>query len=184
MEQNLLSPKGPLRKVVVLFGMGGVGKTQTAIHFARQHQQAYDAILWFDARDEETLQRSFLEIAEKLPSGAIPQELLEDSQDLLALNELVQAVKRWLELPGNERWLLIFDNADSPTYNIQNYFPETRQGSIIVTTRLQGLGIGTSIDVSKLSKNEGISILAQTSGRVDLGQGKVESLGICVAVLS
>ena len=66
----------PQQRVVVLHGLGGIGKTQTAIHFAEQYQQDYTAVLWFNAKDEDTLRQSFITNAERLPEGAIPGELL------------------------------------------------------------------------------------------------------------
>ena len=39
--------------------MGGTGKTQLAITYARQYQQAYTPVLWLNATSELTLRASF-----------------------------------------------------------------------------------------------------------------------------
>lgn len=65
-------------------------------------------------KDEDSLRQSFVRNAERLPEGAISSELLDTQQDALSLKRLIQAVKRWLALPRNDKWLLIFDNVDNP----------------------------------------------------------------------
>jgi len=49
--QELLLSTGPeRRKVVVIHGLGGVGKTQLAIEFARKHKENYTAIFGWTGR--------------------------------------------------------------------------------------------------------------------------------------
>ena len=89
-------------------------------------------------------------------------------------------MKAWFDLPGNYRWLLIFDNVDNPkipnntdpgAYDIRSYFSENYRGSILVTTRWKALSIGDFIEVAKLSEIEdGMSLLEKTSGK-NSGQG-------------
>ena len=176
------------RKIVVLQGLGGIGKTQTVIHFAEQYQQDYTAILWFNAQDEDTLRKSFVKNAKRLPEGSIPPELLDSQKGLQDLENLVQAVKRWLAQPQNHQWLLVFDNVDNPkipqnrdpsAYDIRPYFPEASHGSIIITTRWSSLDIGKFVKLEKLedTKDEqpSLSILVQTSQRDDLEHGEPDS---------
>lgn len=81
---------------------------------------------------------------------------------------------QWLALEGNSRWLIIFDNIDqySPidnavgdAYDIREFFPTADHGSILITTRLQGLTeLGKSFPVHKLESNDAIQLLLQSSG--------------------
>lgn len=97
-------------------------------------------------------------------------------------NQVVAALKQWFSQEGNTQWSLVFDNVDNPrlpgindaqAYDISSYFPETHQGSILVTTRSSRLLIGKVIHVTKLVDiQESIMILASTSGRKDIDQGK------------
>lgn len=50
-EHSLLQsdPQGG-RKIHVLHGLGGIGKTQLAIAYARKHQEVYSAILWVNGK--------------------------------------------------------------------------------------------------------------------------------------
>lgn len=168
-ESVVLPFTGPERRVVVLHGLGGIGKSQLAIEFAKKHRSDYTAVLWLNAKTEDTLKRSFAANASRLPKGFFSQELLDGPQNEEALSSILRDMKTWLGLPGNDRWLLIFDNVDNPkipenkrqyAYDIRSYFPEAHQGSILVTTRWRTLRIGHLLEVVKLSEDdEGISLL-------------------------
>ncbi|RVD86093.1 uncharacterized protein DFL_004387 [Arthrobotrys flagrans] len=56
--------------------------------------------------------------------------------DLEAVNNIRSALFSWLRLPGNSRWLLVFDNADDlETLDIQEYLPKHGGGAILITSR-------------------------------------------------
>jgi adenylylsulfate kinase-like enzyme len=49
--EKVLLPRSRMqmrRKVFVLYGLGGIGKTQLAVEFARKHQSTFSAIFWLD----------------------------------------------------------------------------------------------------------------------------------------
>ena len=169
------------RKVVVLHGLGGIGKSQLAIEYAKKHRDDYTAVLWLNAKTEDTLKQSFAANARRLPKDCFSEGLLDGPQNEEALSIILREMKTWLSLLGNDRWLLIFDNVDNPkipdnksdhAYDIRSYFPEAHQGSILLTTRWRTLRIGQPLEVAKLSKVEdSLSLLEQTSKR-DIGQGR------------
>ena len=179
-EKVLLPIIAPERKVVVLHGLGGIGKSQLAIEYAKQHRDDYTAVFWLNAKTEDTLKQSFVAGARRLPEQDVDQELLYGPQNELALDVIVSEMKKWLDRRGNYRWLLIYDNVDNPkipdnkranSYDIRSYFPQAHQGSILVTTRWKTLSIGHLMEVAKLSKVEdSISLLEKTSHR-NSGQG-------------
>lgn len=88
-------------ETAALRGMGGIGKTQTAIEYAHRHRLDYAILLWARAEDEVTLRESFRELAAKLD---LPEKNAPDASDV------VRAMLRWLE--ANTGWLLVLDNAD------------------------------------------------------------------------
>jgi hypothetical protein len=100
------------------------------------------------------------------------------------LNRVVDAIKAWLDLQGNTRWLLIYDNYDNPgisnesdhlTVDIRQYLPESDQGSIIITTRSARVTQGRRLHVQKLTGLEdGLKILANTSRREDITNGVLD----------
>jgi hypothetical protein len=107
-------------------GLGGVGKTQLAIEYARKHCANYDAMLWVRADSLSELHASLANLVDvlKLP------EVLAREQEVK-----VQAVIGWL--CSNQRWLLILDNADTNEAQaaIQKFLPTDLRGHVIVTSR-------------------------------------------------
>ena len=173
-ESVLLPFTTPKRKIAVLHGLGGMGKSQLAIEFAKRHRSDYTAVFWLNAKTEDTLKRSFAANAGQLPKECFSQGLLDGPRNEETLGTILQQTKAWLGLPGNDRWLLIYDNVDNPkipdnkresAYDIGPYFPEAHQGSILVTTRWETLRIGHLIGVTKLSTiEESFSLLIRLAG--------------------
>ena len=180
-ESELLPFTVAKRKLVVLHGLGGIGKSQLAIEFAKKHRCDYTAVFWLNAKTEDTLKRSFAANARRLPKESFNQELLDRPQDEEALRTILREMKTWLGLAGNDRWLLVYDNVDNPkipdnksenAFEIRSYFPEAYQGSILVTTRWKPLRIGHPLEIAKLSKDEeSLSLLTRMSGRA-IGEGE------------
>jgi hypothetical protein len=178
--QEALQGDGCRRKVVVLQGLGGIGKTQLAVKFVKEVADNYSAIIWLDGKTEDTLKQSFALTAKRLYKYHPASKLLKQAAGSKDINDAVVAVKEWLSNKGNHRWLLVFDNIDNPilpdvkdsqAYDTHSYFPEANQGSIIITTRSSRIDIGESVPVSKLGTQESIEILRSTSRREALDQG-------------
>ena len=175
------------RKVIVLHGLGGIGKSQLAIEYAKKHRNDYSAVLWLNAKTEDTLKQSFATNARRLPKTHFSQNALYGPQNEDTLNAITSEMKTWLSLSGNDQWLLIYDNVDNPkipdnkrdkAYDVQAYFPEAHQGSIIITSRWQTLRVGRLQPVARLSRNEeSISLLEQTSNRTNIIEGKLVGNG-------
>jgi CO dehydrogenase nickel-insertion accessory protein CooC1 len=54
------------QNIVAIYGLGGIGKTQFSIHFAKQYKDRYSSIVWLNAKDENTLKTSFLNLWEHI----------------------------------------------------------------------------------------------------------------------
>lgn len=170
------------RRVVILHGLGGIGKTQLSIAYAKRHKDDYSAIFWLNIKDEDSVKQSFAQLAKQISKehpSAIPVSSQETKQNL---DEVVESVKAWLSLPNNTRWLMIYDNYDTPelpgktdplAINVKKFLPEAYQGSIIITTRSSEVRIGQSIYVQKLGDvRDSLQILSTVSRRERLGTGK------------
>ena len=170
------------RRVVVLHGLGGIGKTQLSIAYAKRHKDNYSAIFWLNIKDEDSLKRSFAKLAKQISRehpSAIRVSNLETNQNL---DKVVESVKSWLSLPNNTRWLMIYDNYDNPklpgktdptAVDIRKFLPESYQGSIIITTRSSEVRIGKSIQIRKLGDvRDSMEILSTVSRRKGLVMGK------------
>src|SRR5207248_5408245 len=109
-------------------GLGGIGKTQTAVEYAYRYREEYQFVLWVQANTSEALLSNFVALAGVLD---LPEKDAREQQIT------VQAVKRWLE--SHSGWLLIFDNADDLAM-VRGYLPEGNTGHILLTTRAQAMG--------------------------------------------
>lgn len=170
-HQSLSSDGG--RRIAILHGLGGIGKTQLAVTYIKRYRDKYSAIFWLNIKDEISIQDSFIKVASQI----VQQH--PDASSLGALNlqkdrnEVIEAVKAWLSLPNNTKWLLVYDNYDNPKsevksdgIDIEQYLPGAFQGSMIITTRLSDIDIGQQIAIRKLEAIEdSLEILATTSHR-------------------
>lgn len=145
-----------------LHGLGGIGKTQLAIEYAYRHRSEYRAIFWIEAETQASLTSSFVALAQLL---ALPEQKEEDQ------NKVVAAVLHWLN--GQQGWLLIFDNVEDLSL-LTPFLPSSDQGALLLTTRLQTLGILTQrMDIPLLTIREGCDfLLIRTSRLRDGTQGQ------------
>ncbi|MGI9058176.1 MAG: tetratricopeptide repeat protein [Ktedonobacteraceae bacterium] len=140
-----------------LFGLGGIGKTQTAAEYAFRYGDEYANVFWIRAAKRETLVADFVTLAQLLK---LPEK---DGQDQ---RRIVAAVKLWLA--AHEDWLLIMDNADDLPL-AQEFLPTGHKGYILFTTRAQAAGaIAASVEVEKLSLQEGILLLLHWTKILDM----------------
>ena len=120
------------RGIVVLYGMGGVGKTRLAANYAENHRANYSDIFWVDTETEDSAKMSYAGIAKQImqehPSAVQFSAITTDSEE----DEVVTAVKKWLIHPRNTRWLMICDNYhDFDAEDIRRLLPEADHGSVI-----------------------------------------------------
>jgi hypothetical protein len=170
------------RRTVVLHGLGGIGKTQLTVAYAKRHKDSYSAIFWLNIKDEDSLKQSFAKVAKQILREHPSASRLSSVDMKGDLDEVIDAVKAWLSLPNNTRWLMIYDNYDNPklpgntdpaAVKVQKFLPESYQGSIIITTRLSQVKIGHSIRVRKLENvSDSLEILSNASRREGLIDGK------------
>lgn len=167
MEQ-ILQPQDTLvqQRRLVLGGMGGIGKTQLAIAYAKRHCNSYDSTFWLNAMSEAVLQQGLRSVAQQVLETTKYQEL-DDQQTLLY-------VSRWFSDTRNKRWLLILDNYDEPKdFNILKYCPHGPHGCVVITTRLPDQVAGQQLAVRPLEDIEqSIQILATRSKRENTRTGK------------
>jgi tetratricopeptide (TPR) repeat protein len=106
----------------VLWGEGGIGKSEIAITFANRHRKAFNLIYWIDAGAEEMYRSSYQHLANLLNIPIDFQEPIE---------AIVKKVLNHLE-QSSSSWLLVIDNAK---YELP--VPQRGNGAVIVTTRNQ-----------------------------------------------
>ncbi|GHO94447.1 tetratricopeptide repeat protein [Reticulibacter mediterranei] len=135
-------------------GLGGIGKTQTALEYAWRYGKEYRCVLWVNASSAENLLADYVKFA---ATQHIPGY---DAQDQ---RTAPPAVKAWLEQQRD--WLLILDNADDLAM-IQDFLPGGvhMRGHILLTTRANSVGpLIRPIEVSRMDHDDGVDLLLKRS---------------------
>jgi hypothetical protein len=131
-----------------LHGLGGIGKSQTAVEFAYRNQFDYELVWWVQADDEPSIRRSLTSLARRLG--------LAESTDV---DENVDRVLDALRVGIPHRnWLLIYDNAPEPSA-VQRYLPNG-PGQVLVTSRSRSWsGVPTAIEIDVFTPQESVALL-------------------------
>ena len=151
--------------VAAIAGLGGIGKTQTAVEYAYRHFPVdYDWVFWVKAETELSAVTDLATIGRSLSlAGA-------------TLDELAMQVRQWLET--HDRWLVIFDNADQPEL-LKSVLPRRRHGRILLTSRAQrfvSVGIKAPLEMGKLSLEESIAFLSDRTQRLELDAAELAAV--------
>ena len=147
-----------LSQTRAISGLGGIGKTQTAVEYAYRFRDEYDMVVLVHASEREVL---VAELAALAPLLGLPT-FGETNQERLA-----QAVKRWLEMQKEQVWLLIFDNVDDVLL-VKEFLPEKGNGAVLLTTRLHAVGKYIhKIELGTLTQDEGVQFFQR---RVGIGE--------------
>ncbi|KAK3367393.1 P-loop containing nucleoside triphosphate hydrolase protein [Lasiosphaeria ovina] len=120
----------PTLHSVLLHGMGGVGKSQTAMNYAHTRQDKYQVILWIRSETPLSLNASMTEIARRLsfPGSDSP------GSDESNLSHFHKWLSRRAARKNGPQLLLIYDNVPQMDDNLQKYMPRA-PGHVIITSR-------------------------------------------------
>ncbi|MCJ1395473.1 hypothetical protein MMC18_008359 [Xylographa bjoerkii] len=187
LEDAWLSIPNGLQKIVVLQGMGGIGKSQLAWIYATEHQLDYSAIFWLNAKTEQSLKKGIALIAEQIPLPDVLDGGRRVRYGEAGISAAFNAVIDWLRMKDNTNWLLVFDNADdhlSGNYQeaevdaipssgnaglgAYEYISQVSHGSVLITTRLSFLSRAfgaMAIHLEEMSSTEGVQLLCKVSHR-------------------
>jgi tetratricopeptide (TPR) repeat protein/DNA-binding XRE family transcriptional regulator len=142
--------------VQAITGLGGMGKTQTALEYAYRFAESYQRTFWLCVEARETLYAQMVALAEALHLFA------PEGQPLHAY---IEAIKGWLG--DHSDWLLIMDNLEELTL-LREVLPAPCRGHILVTTRTQATGPGIKrLDLAKMAPEEGALLLLRRAKRLD-----------------
>jgi tetratricopeptide (TPR) repeat protein len=136
-------------------GLGGIGKTQTAIEYAYRYQDHYARIIWLNAGSRETLISDVARLAREINIPGCSDE---------NQNIVVRGFLTWLEIQRN--WLLILDNVEDIAL-VRSYMPRGNQGHLLLTTRRQAVGgaiEGISLDA--MDEETGATFLLKRAKRI------------------
>ena len=139
---------------VIIQGLSGLGKTQVALEYAHRFRPDYDVIWWMNCGQSQYVDASLVDLAKEMREvfqAAVPEEG--------GGPEIVRQLLRYLsEGRTDQRWLLVYDNADDVD-TIKRLLPPSG-GHVLITSRDERWkGEGTSLVVDKFEREESISHL-------------------------
>ncbi|KAJ7073176.1 P-loop containing nucleoside triphosphate hydrolase protein [Mycena amicta] len=139
------------QRVVLLHGLGGVGKTQIALKFIAESGSRFTHHFKINASSGESIQAGYKEIAMSKNLG-----------------DTVNAAQTWLNANPDE-WLILFDNADKVDLDLGDYLPKGAHGNILITSRNPDLWVHTgpdqrAIEILNLSVDDAVSLLLKRAG--------------------
>ncbi|WP_151485149.1 tetratricopeptide repeat protein, partial [Streptomyces albicerus] len=144
-----------------LHGLGGVGKTTLALHYAHDHAGAYRLVWWIRADTPELIEAGFAALAVRLRGGA--------PSDLTTAQAAEWAVG-WLQThPG---WLLVFDNAEKPE-DVHAWTGQLRaSGRHLITSRYKRGWVCDPIALPVLDDEASLALLAGLIGDGDEAEAR------------
>ncbi|CAI7976063.1 ATP/GTP-binding protein [Frankia sp. Hr75.2] len=151
MRNRFVGADKPAAHTLVLQGLAGVGKTQVAAEYVFRFGSTYDLVCWIGC-DQAALARS--DMTRLAHTLGLPVRQGRDPVD-----SLVDALRKGVPY---RRWLLVFDNADTPD-EILPLIPNG-SGHVVVTSRNQRWrGRQSPVEIDVFNRDESIELLQRSS---------------------
>ncbi|KAL1924452.1 uncharacterized protein VTP21DRAFT_4106 [Calcarisporiella thermophila] len=150
---------------ITLCGLEGVGKSQLALEYCYRKMNEFRYIFWMPSENELSLQSAFVDVAQRF-------NLASKGAHIVDPGSILMRVVEWLQ--NNDDWLLVYDNADdfslgntsNPFYLQTKYFPQCRNGIILVTTRFRDkahMTIPIYLEKYSMDNEEALKLLGKDS---------------------
>eukprot|EP01138_Halocafeteria_seosinensis_P013299 gb/GECG01013583.1/.p1 GENE.gb/GECG01013583.1/~~gb/GECG01013583.1/.p1 ORF type:complete len:1287 (+),score=164.63 gb/GECG01013583.1/:1-3861(+) len=167
------------RCLLILEGMGGIGKTQLAIYFFHNPPIEYDMRIWLFAATTDYLQSQYVDVYVAYRKQYEPS--LQYLSEADPLEERASHVLSWLNHSGVERrFLIVYDNVTSKE-TIEPWLPsEASRHHVIVTSRNRSDWVTSSaytgesdeiVDVNEMSRDESRELMSSYLGPESHSEG-------------
>ncbi|KAF8161345.1 hypothetical protein B0H34DRAFT_673310 [Crassisporium funariophilum] len=147
------------RRYFLLYGMGGIGKTQICLKLSEEMSDSFSFVFWIDASSSDTITVSLKGLS------SLPEAKLS------GVDGSAQSILQWISYLQTD-WLLIFDNADGAPEVVERFIPPGSRGNILITSRNPSVGritsYANSLELAQMEEEDCISLLLTTSA---LGSG-------------
>ena len=168
-------------RTLVVWGLGGSGKSQLVLNYVREYRQDYAAVFWLEAGQKESIERDYVQIYRQLFEPVV------SGREVLGIEDAVPAVKNWLHAQTG-RSLVVFDSADAieesddASYIDLNYFlPDAPSVDIIITTRsarARELTELEAVEVGEMEESEAADLFYKCSQLQSTRPGAAEEVFI------
>ncbi|KAI1361511.1 P-loop containing nucleoside triphosphate hydrolase protein [Xylaria arbuscula] len=169
LKHCFIQPAGPshnqTQRRFVVYGLRGSGKTQFCCRFADLNRESFWGVFSIDGSSVDSITKSLRNIAK-----------------LAGRDANANAALYWLSTV-QDKWLLLFDNADDEDIGIENYFPKGMGGHILITTTKRTLRVLGNVepgyyDFSGLRFDEASSLLLRAASLPRPWKPSWESLAV------
>ncbi|MFF7359972.1 FxSxx-COOH system tetratricopeptide repeat protein [Streptomyces sp. NPDC008125] len=151
LARALSAADGPRARVI--HGLGGVGKSTLALHYAYDHRDAYSLVWWIRADSPDLITADL---------AALAQRVRGERRSGTTDDEEADWATGWLQAhPG---WLLVFDNAERPG-DVHAVTGQLRSaGRYVVTTRYRHGWHAEPLALGVLDEESSLTLLTELSG--------------------
>jgi tetratricopeptide (TPR) repeat protein len=143
--------------IYAITGLGGIGKTQIAVHYSYEYANEYDLIWWIRSETDASISADYQAL-----SDALLLPVKTKAEQMVFVN----LVNNFLE-NTQRKWLLVFDNVESKE-RVEKFLPIKGNGHILITSQSRDWReIASDLHLIPFTKEEAWEFLSRRIGEKD-----------------